>query len=314
MSEKGIDSPRQHLIAVVGQTATSKTALAVQIALRHNGEVISADSRQVYRGLDLGTGKVTPEEMRGVPHHLLNVVNPNDAYSVVRFQREALEAIADIHSRGKLPILCGGTGQYIDAILDDVSLPDVDPNPELRASLAHLSTHELLAHLTQLDPRRASTIEPENPHRLIRAIEIATACGAVPELAPVQPRFNALVLGCRYADTQLYRTKIRTRIIERITAGMFDEAERILAEGVSLERMSALGLEYGHLSAWISAGAHRDEAMCTAFVDALELDIWGYARRQRTWFKRRESIEWIDVDIDDEIGRALLRVDTFTQQ
>jgi len=312
MSEKGIDSPQQHLIAVVGQTATGKTALAVQIALRHNGEVISADSRQVYRGLDLGTGKVTPEETLGVPHHMIDIVDVNDSYSVMRFQREALAVIADIQSRGKLPILCGGTGQYIDAILDDVSLPDVDPNPELRASLSKLSNEELFAQLTKLDPRRAATIEPENPHRLIRAIEIATALGAVPELSNVEPRFNALVIGCRFADTEKYRARIRTRIVERIDAGMFEEAERLQSEGVSLERMRALGLEYRHLADWLAAGALRDTKTVESFIETLALDIWAYARRQRTWFKRRETIGWFDVDREGEIERAFECADSYT--
>lgn len=312
MSEKGIDSPLPHLIAVVGQTATGKTALAVQIALRHNGEVISADSRQVYRGLDLGTGKVTPEETLGVPHHMIDVVDVNDTYSVVKFQRDALAVIADIHARGKLPIVCGGTGQYIDAILDDVSLPDVDPNPQLRESLSTFSNEELLARLNELDPRRAATIEPENPHRLVRAIEIATALGTVPELSEAQPRFNTLVIGCRFADTENYRARIRARIVERINAGMFEEAERLQSEGVSLDRMRALGLEYRHLADWLAAGAMRDEVTVSKFVDTLELDIWSYARRQRTWFKRRDSIEWFDVDRDGEINRALGRVGAYT--
>lgn len=313
MLEKGIGTqPLPNLIAVVGQTATGKTALAVQIALRHNGEVISADSRQVYRGLDLGTGKVTVEETCGVPHHMIDVVDVNDSFSVMRFQRDALAVVADIQSRGKLPILCGGTGQYIDAILDDVSLPDVDPNPELRESLKNLSNEELFAKLTELDPRRASTIEPENPHRLMRAIEIATALGAVPELSDANPRFNALVIGCRFADTEIYRARIRTRIVERIDAGMFEEAERLQQEGVSLDRMRALGLEYRHLADWLEAGAPRDEASVKQFVDTLELDIWSYARRQRTWFKRRDSIEWFDVDRDGEILRALERTDAYT--
>jgi tRNA dimethylallyltransferase len=311
MSEKGIDSPQQHLIAVVGQTATGKTALAVQIALRHNGEVISADSRQVYRGLDLGTGKVTPEETLGVPHHMIDIVDVNDSYSVMRFQREALAVIADIQSRGKLPIICGGTGQYIDAILDDVSLPDVDPNPELRASLSKLSNEELFAKLTELDPRRAATIEPENPHRLIRAIEIATALGAVPERSDAAPRFNALVIGCRFADTENYRARIRARIIERIDAGMFEEAERLQSKGVSLDRMRALGLEYRYLADWLAAGAQHDTKTVESFIETLSLDIWAYARRQRTWFKRRETIEWFDVDQEGEIERMLECADAY---
>jgi tRNA dimethylallyltransferase len=164
----------------------------------------------------------------------------------------------------------------------------------------------------KLDPRRAATIEPENPHRLIRAIEIATALGAVPELSNVEPRFNALVIGCRFADTEKYRARIRTRIVERIDAGMFEEAERLQSEGVSLERMRALGLEYRHLADWLAAGALRDTKTVESFIETLALDIWAYARRQRTWFKRRETIGWFDVDREGEIERAFECADSYT--
>ena len=301
------------VLAVVGLTATGKTDLAIELALRFNGEVISADSRQVYRGLDLGTGKVTSAEMRGVPHHMLDVAEPNDRYTVARFQTSALAAIDDILSRGALPIICGGTGMYIDSLLDDAPLPHVPPNPELRATLEGLSAAELYGRLTTLDPQRASTIDQYNPHRIVRAIEIATALGHVPEMPVVKPRFDALIIGLDMNDREVHAKRVHDRISTRIDAGMLEEALRLHTEGMSLSRMRELGLEYRHLAQWIESGAMRDTLSITTFTDLLAADIRAYARRQRTWFKRRAQIEWFDPTEIDVCEKIIERVTEFVR-
>src|SRR3989344_8669425 len=183
--------PNSKVVVILGPTATGKSALAVKLAkklARHkwggfNGaEIISADSRQIYKGLDIGTGKITEKEMAGVPHHLLDVVTPKRRFTVVEYQTLAREKIAEIFSRGHLPIICGGTGFYISALVDGTVLPDVPPNPKLRAHLKKETSETLFNMLLKLDPRRAKTIDPKNSRRLIRAIEIVKALGKVPPL------------------------------------------------------------------------------------------------------------------------------------
>jgi tRNA dimethylallyltransferase len=160
------------IIIICGPTATGKSALAVELAKQFNGEVISADSRQVYTGLDIGSAKITHEEMQGIPHHLIDVAHPNTIFTVADFQKNAQEKIADIHARGKMPIICGGTGMYIDAVIYNTTFPEVIANPGLRKELEKYSAEELFEQLQNLDPDRATEIDSQNPVRLIRAIEI----------------------------------------------------------------------------------------------------------------------------------------------
>lgn len=176
----------EKILVILGPTSTGKTALSIRLAKRLNGEVISADSRQVYKGLDIGSGKVTKREMKGVPHHLLDIANPKNVFSADDFVKAGRAAVADIISRGKLPLVVGGTGFYIDALLGTIPLPDVAPNPKLRKTLSGKELAWLQARLKRLDPARAKTIDMKNPVRLIRAIEIATALGKVP--APLRKR------------------------------------------------------------------------------------------------------------------------------
>ena len=170
------------IIVVLGPTATGKSDLAVEIAKKYNGEVISADSRQVYRGMDLGTGKITRVEMQGVHHFLLDVVNPKSVFNVEKYQKLADKSVRDISSRGKLPIICGGTGFYIQSIVDNISLPKVEPNPSLRKKLEKKNCGQLLKILAKLDSKTAAKIDQKNSRKIIRAIEIATALGSVPIL------------------------------------------------------------------------------------------------------------------------------------
>ncbi len=289
------------LIILVGPTASGKTSLSIALAKRFNGEIISADSRQVYRGLDLGSGKVTKEEMGDVPHHLLDIADPNDVYTAADFTRDAREAIAAITSRHHLPIIAGGTFFYIDSLLGRISLPEVPPNAALRTELAAFDTETLFERLKQLDPRRADTVDTANPRRLIRAIEIATALGSVPEVTPTTDSpYRPLTLGITI-DTETLHHNIHVRLIERLEAGMMREVETLLQNGVTHERLEALGLEYRYISRHL-AGQLDYETM----VRELETKIRQFAKRQYTWLKRDTSIIWIDkhdtTRIDELVG------------
>ena len=289
------------LITVVGPTASGKSDIAVALAARFSGEVVSADSRQVYRGMDLGTGKITPEEMQGIPHHLLDVASPRRQFSVARFTRLADAAIAGIIRRGRVPILCGGTGWYVAAVVDGLVTPAVPPNNALRAALRQRTPDELLAQLTALDPARAATIERRHPRRLIRAIEIATALGSVPPLTATSP-YTPLMLGIHTDDTPL-KARIHTRLRTRLKQGMLEEVVTLRESGLSWERLDNFGLEYRFLSRHVRGLLTYDE-MC----EKLEHAIWQYAKRQRTWFKRDHRIQWFTLE---EQNRLFDLVDHF---
>jgi len=285
------------IVIVVGPTASGKSSLAVEIAKRFDGEIISADSRQVYRGLDIGTGKVTNDEMDGVPHHLLDVANPTERYTAANFARDARTAILEIAAREKLPIIAGGTGFYIDAFVGRVSVPEVEPNEKLRAELEHKTAVELLEILRKLDPERAETVEQKNPRRLIRAIEIAEAprlrrdsgrqAGSVPT-SEVEPRclYDALWIGIDWPDEQL-RERIHERLDTRLKSGMVDEIKMLHENGLSWERMDELGLEYRYVSQFLRTMLTECEMR-----ELLEREIWKYAKRQRTYWKRNTDITW----------------------
>lgn len=273
------------VIVVCGPTATGKSDLSVELARRFNGEVISADSRQVYKGLDIGTGKITKREMKGVPHHLLDVADPKKQFSAEEFKKRAEKAVAEIIDRGKLPIICGGTGFYIQTLVDNISLPEVPPNPTLRAELEKKSAAALFTILKRLDPRRAKEIDAQNPRRLIRAIEIAKALGKVPRLKP-QPKYEPLFIGIDLSDTEL-KGRIEKRLTKRLKQGMVQEAKRLKKSGLSWKRMNELGLEYRYLALLLQGKMTREE-----FIKKLSTEIWHYAKRQRTWFKKDERIKW----------------------
>lgn len=276
----------QKIIAVVGPTASGKSALAVEVARLVGGEIVSADSRQVYTGLDIGTGKVTKREMRGIPHHLLDVASPKRTMSVVQYERLATHAIRDILKRGKVPVICGGTGLYVDAVLTDASFPAVPPNATLRKNLEKFSVAELFEKLQKLDPIRAETIDGKNPRRLIRAIEIATALGSVPTRASAKPRYDVLVIGLTLPREELLE-RIRTRLLARMRRGMVAEARHLRAEGLSWKRMESLGLEYRFLAQFLQGKITKEE-----MFSLLEIAIRQYAKRQMVWFKRNEKIKW----------------------
>jgi tRNA dimethylallyltransferase len=285
------------ILVVLGPTATGKSDLAVKLAKKFNGEVISADSRQVYQGLDLGTGKITKAEMGGVPHYLLDVVSPKKQFTVADFQSMAHSAINDIIARGKLPIICGGTGFYIQSIVDNINYPDVKPNVRLRARLSKLSTKALFTELKKLDPRRAKEIDPHNKVKIIRAIEIARVLCKVPKLQNIL-LYTPIQIGVDLPDAEL-KEKIRSRLMARLKQGMVHEIENLHRKGLSWKRMHALGLEYRYLSLFLRKKISRQEMIST-----LEKEIWHYVKRQRTWFRRDKRIQWFspgDRRIEDAI-------------
>ncbi|MEK7128826.1 MAG: tRNA (adenosine(37)-N6)-dimethylallyltransferase MiaA, partial [Patescibacteria group bacterium] len=252
--------PKQKIIIILGQTATGKSGLAVKLAKKFNGEVISADSRQVYRGLNLGTGKITKKEMKGIPHYMLDVANPKTQYSVALYQRAVLDHIRYIVARGRIPIICGGTGLYIDTVINGIVLPEVKPNLKLRRRLNNKTAKELFLVLKKLDPRRAKTIDRQNPRRLIRAIEIATALGYVPHLEASLPSYDILKIGLTLPNS-LLKKKIRVRLFARIRLGMIAEVKHLHAGGLIWKRMEELGLEYKYLALYLQKKITKKEML-----------------------------------------------------
>lgn len=283
----------QKIIVICGPTATGKSALAVELALAYNGEVISADSRQVYTGLDIGSAKITESEMKSVPHHLIDIAHPNDYFSVADFQRLAQEKIKDVHSRRKLPILCGGTGMYIDAVVYDMKFPEVTANPKLRAELEQLSAPKLYKKLQELDPDRALEIDEHNPVRLIRAIEIATVLGSVPKIEISDSQYDTLFIGLELPKEEL-QERIEKRISDRIPA-LFDEIKKLHISGISFEKLHSFGLEYRFGSDYVQGLISIDE-----FKELLATKTWQFAKRQMTWFKKNQSIHWFNPVSDQQ--------------
>lgn len=295
-------SPLPKIIVILGPTASGKSDLAVEIARHFNGEVISADSRQVYRGLDIGSCKITKNEMRGVPHHLLDVANPARQFSVSEYQRLGKRAIANIIKRGKLPVICGGTGFYIQSIVDNIVFPRVPPNQTLRKKLSLKNTNELFKILAKLDPRRARKIDEKNPARLIRAIEIATALGSVPHLETKHPSYDILQIGITF-PLKILEERIRIRLEKRLRKGMVAEAKRLHQKGLSWKRMRSLGLDYRALADFLTGAISRDELKNRIVSESIQ-----YAKRQIVWFKRDKRIVWLTQEQQNKSQDFLNRV------
>lgn len=273
----------KNIIAIVGPTASGKSSLGIYLGKKLGGEVISADSRQVYKGLNIGTGKVTKREMAQVPHHLLDVASPKRRFTVDHFTRKAHRAISLIYQTKKIPIVVGGTGLYVDVLLGRMDYADVPPNEPLRKRLGTKAAGQLFAMLKKKDPRRAGTIEPRHKRRLIRALEIAEALGKNPIPAP-KPNYEVLWLGLSPGEATL-KKNIHKRLKARMRAGMEAEAKRLHKGGLSYARMDELGLEYRFLAKLLRKELTREE-----FLQQLETAIWQYSRRQIRWFKRNPDI------------------------
>lgn len=275
------------IIVILGQTATGKSDFAVEIAKKIGGEIISADSRQVYKDMDLGTGKITKKEMRGIPHYMLDVVSPKKVFTVSDFQKLAEKKIKDILARGKTPIICGGTGFYIDAVTSGTVLPEVPPNKKLRDTLGKKSAEQLSKMLEKLDPTRSKNIDKNNKVRLIRAIEIVKALGEVPKVKN-ESKYEVMKIGLTLPD-EILKEKIKVRLISRIKKGMLREIKKLHDKGVTWKRMHDLGLEYRYGALYLQKKISKAE-----MIEKLNTEIWHYAKRQKTWFKRDKDTIWID--------------------
>ncbi len=278
MSKTVFDNPK--VIVILGQTATGKSDLAVRLAKKLNGEVISADSRQVYRSLDIGTGKITKKEMKGVPHHLLDVANPKKKFTVTEYKKLADKKIKEIIARSKVPIICGGTGFYIDAVTKGIIFPEVPPNTKLRKELEKKNSFELFKILKKLDSKRAKNIkeknEINNKVRLIRAIEIAKALGKVPDLANRSPSYEFIKIGVTLPKEVLQK-RVEKRVQRMFKNGLLKEIQQLRKSGVSEKRIKEFGFEYNNPTV---------ENVIQATVQ--------YARRQNTWFQRDKEIMWFN--------------------
>jgi tRNA dimethylallyltransferase len=297
--------PLPKLVVVLGPTASGKSGLGISLAQRFDGEIVSADSRQVYRGLDIGTAKITPEEQLLVPHYVLDVADPRQVYTVAQFQRDAIAAINDILEREHQPFLVGGSPHYIQAVVDNLDIPRIEPQPELRAQLENHPLPELLTQLEQLDPQSAATIDRNNPRRVIRALEVNLISGKPfsQQRNMAKPLYRSLLLGIEWPREVLYR-RIDARVDERMRQGMVHEVQKLLDEEVSHERLEALGLEYRYISRLLR-GEFRDE---DEMVERLKYAIHDFTRRQLTWYRKDKRIVWIE---GEDGGRAKEIVRTF---
>ncbi len=301
---------KDKIIVILGQTSTGKSDFAVDIAKIIDGEIISADSRQVYKGMDLGTGKITKKEMRDIPHHLLDVVSPKKVFSVSDYKKLADKKINEIIKRKKIPIFCGGTGFYIDTVINNINYPTVPPNQKLREKLYQLDEVALNLYLEKLDPERAITIDKNNKVRLIRAIEIAEALGKVPSINDISDKdFNTLKIGLILPDESL-KEKINIRLLTRIKKGMVKEIKDLHENGVSWKRLEDLGLEYRYGALYLQSKISKEE-----MIEKINTETWHYAKRQKTWFKRDKSIIWINPlekldrqKIENEVKTFLLTI------
>lgn len=290
-------SSANKVIVILGPTASGKSTLGVKLAKKFNGEIISADSRQVYKGLDIGSGKITKKETRGVSHYCIGIVSPKKIFTVVDFKRCAEKTIEKILKKNKIPIIVGGTGLYIKAIINNICLPEVKPNWKLRKRLEKKTTEEMFKMLKKLDPRRAKNIDPENPRRLIRAIEIAKAIGKIPRLEVGLPNYDILQIGIKLPD-EILKKNIEKRIKKMIKKGLIAETNKLRKSGLSWKRIYELGFEYKNPALFLQNKINKEEMLAKMLIEN-----WQYTKRQMTWFsahgesasggKRDKRINWI---------------------
>ncbi|OGD68348.1 tRNA (adenosine(37)-N6)-dimethylallyltransferase MiaA [Candidatus Campbellbacteria bacterium RIFCSPLOWO2_01_FULL_34_15] len=292
---------KDKIIVVLGPTASGKSDLAVELAKKFNGEIISADSRQVYKGLDIGSGKITKKEMKNIPHYLLDVVSPKSVFTIAQFKKNTDKIIRDILKKRKTPIIAGGTGFYIQSIVDNIVLPEVKPNLKLRKELEKKSVDELAKILKKMDKNRAEEIDLKNPRRLIRAIEIATELGKVPKLSTnsnpvaVGGEYDVLQIGIK-TDDDILKERIAKRFEKRVKAGIVKEAEDLHKNGLSWKRMKEIGLAHKYISLHLQGKMTKDE-----MIENSIREEWQYAKRQKTWFKRDKRIECFGLEEKNKI-------------
>lgn len=289
-------NPQYDLITILGPTASGKTPFAAALALQLQTEIISADSRQIYRGMDLGTGKdLADYTINGqtIPYHLIDIADPGYKYNVFEYQRDFLKAYEAIKSKGRLPILCGGTGMYLESVLKGYRLIPVPENPELRNRLSNYSLEELTHMLSRYKTLHNST-DVDTVKRAIRAIEIEEYYAMHPVSEREFPQLNSLIIGVEI-DRELRRQKITQRLKQRLKEGMVEEVEKLLRKGISADDLIYYGLEYKYLTLYVTGELSYDE-----MFTKLETAIHQFAKRQMTWFRGMErrgfTIEWVNAE------------------
>lgn len=289
------------LIVIEGTTASGKSGLGVELAAHYGGEIISADSRQVFRGLDLGSGKITPEETQGVKHHLIDVVDPNDFYSMHDFQRMAYEAIDDVLARGKIPFLVGGTGLYVASVTEGYVMSNIEPDLEYRAHLETMETPKLYEMLLSLRPD--VQVDPKNRNRVMRMLE--KIHDGDDHESPNQPRYDCLKLGCTY-ERSVLRDRIDERLKMRVELGMIEEVQRLLSKGATVDFMLRLGLEYRFVTQYLTGVIPDRDEMLSLLATAIKQ----FAKRQMIWYRRDKDIQWLDMTADPK-AQGIALIDDF---
>ena len=291
---------KKPLVIIAGPTATGKTAVSVELAARLNGSIISADSMQVYRGMDIGSAKVTEEEKRGIPHYLIDVADPEDSWNVVRFQKEAVNAVDAILAEGRLPFLVGGTGFYIQALLYGIDFTQMEADSDDRASMEEAARRDgpqaLHRRLQEIDPEAAEAIHPNNVKRIIRALEFAQNSGGLKisehnrRERMREPAFNAVFFVLTMDRKKLYE-RIDARVDLMMQKGLADEVRRLRAGGLTASDVSMQGIGYRQIFPALEGEYSLDEA-----VRLIKRDSRHFAKRQLTWFRREKNVIWIDAD------------------
>jgi tRNA dimethylallyltransferase len=280
---------KKKVVVILGPTASGKSSAAIKLAKKFNGEIISADSRQIYKGMDIGSGKITKTEQKMIPHYMIDIVSPKTDYNVAKFKKQSLKHIEGILSRGKTPIIAGGTGFWIKAIVDDAYFPEVKPDWKLRQKLEKKSTSELFKKLKKTDPQRAKNIDAKNPVRLIRAIEICVALGRVPKKENKEnKKYEFLQIGIKRTKENIHE-RIKMNVEKRFKKGMVKEVENLHEEGVSWKRLRSFGLSYSLIPDFLQGKIDTKEIL----KEKIYLAEKNYAKRQMTWFQRDKRIKWL---------------------
>jgi len=297
------------LLIVLGPTSTSKTDLALKLAKKFNGELVSADSRQIYIGMDIGTGKEIESSkydvkknkgswvVNGIPIHLYDVINPDKTFSVVEYQQEALGKIKEIENKGKLPILVGGTGLYVQAIVEGVNIPKVPPDSKLRAKLESKPLATLVSQLEQVDPKTAIKIDKQNPRRVIRALEVYYSSGQ--SFSSLEERFkvnfDSVQIGLTAPRDFLYK-KVDDQIDDWFRVGFIEEVKKLISDGYDEKLPALTSLGYRQVAMYLKGNLTIEEAK-----QRIKWEHHGYIRRQFTWFRKRKNIVWFDISDPDLI-------------
>lgn len=297
---------KERVVVILGPTATGKSHCAIEVAKRFNGEIISGDSMLVYKEMNIGTAKPTADELKAVPHHLVDILPPDASFNVVDFVEQAKTLIADINSRGRLPIIAGGTGLYIKALLEDYAFNSVDEDTELRRSLEAeaeaCGTEALHKRLAELDPEAAERIHPNNVRRVVRALESALRGDTISQQGAEESPYDALVFGLNMERSALYE-RINRRVDLMLEAGLEQEVRRLLEQGVSPECQSMQSIGYRQMVWYLNGSMSYEDA-----VDKLKQATRNFAKRQVTWYKKMPYITWLELEPEPDYAAAVERI------